>query len=45
MEQVLRRLREEYAMAGNTELFDLLKQLLPDEPGAPSRTEIAAQLG
>jgi RNA polymerase sigma factor (sigma-70 family) len=45
MEQVLRRLREEYAMAGNTELFDLLKQLLPDEPGAPSRAEIAAQLG
>jgi RNA polymerase sigma factor (sigma-70 family) len=45
MEQVLRRLREEYAMAGNSELFDLLKQLLPDEPGAPSRAEIAAQLG
>jgi len=45
MEQVLRRLRQEYAMAGNAELFDLLKQLLPDEPGAPSRTEIAAQLG
>ena len=45
MEQVLRRLREEYAMAGNAELFDLLKQLLPDETGAPSRTEIAAQLG
>jgi len=44
MEQVLRRLREEYAMAGNAELFDLLKQLLPDEPGAPSRAEIAAQL-
>lgn len=45
MEQVLRRLRDEYAMAGNAELFDLLKQLLPDEPGAPSRAEIAAQLG
>jgi RNA polymerase sigma factor (sigma-70 family) len=45
MEQVLRRLREEYAVAGNAELFDLLKQLLPDEPGAPSRAEIAAQLG
>lgn len=45
MEQVLRRLREEYAMAGNAELFDLLKELLPDEPGAPSRAEIAAQLG
>ena len=45
MEQVLRRLRDDYAMAGNAELFDLLKQLLPDEPGAPSRAEIATQLG
>jgi RNA polymerase sigma factor (sigma-70 family) len=45
MEQVLRRLRDEYVMAGNAKLFDLLKQLLPDEPGAPSRAEIAAQLG
>jgi RNA polymerase sigma factor (sigma-70 family) len=45
MEQVLRRLRDEYDAAGNAALFDLLKQLLPDEPGAPSRAEIAAQLG
>jgi RNA polymerase sigma factor (sigma-70 family) len=45
MEQVLRRLRDEFVIAGNAELFDLLKQLLPDEPGAPSRAEIAAQLG
>ena len=45
MEQVLRRLRDEYVMAGNAELFDLLKQLLPDEPEAPPRAEIAAQLG
>jgi len=45
MEQVLRRLRHEYDAAGNAALFDLLKQLLPDEPGAPSRAEIAAQLG
>ena len=45
MEQILRRLRDEYVMAGNAELFDLLKQLLPDEPGAPSRAEIALQLG
>src|SRR6266853_2949020 len=44
MEQVLRRLRDEYVMAGNAALFDSLKQLLPDEPGAPSRAEIAAQL-
>ena len=26
-------------------LFDSLKQLLPDEPGAPSQAEIAGQLG
>jgi RNA polymerase sigma-70 factor (ECF subfamily) len=45
MEQVLRRLKEEYCTAGNATLFDSLKQLLPDEPGAPSRAEIASQLG
>src|SRR5947209_6793945 len=45
MEQVLRRLKDEYCTAGNAALFDWLKQLLPDEPGAPSRAEIAAHLG
>ena len=45
MEQVLRRLKEEYHTAGNAALFDSLKQLLPDEPGAPSREEIASGLG
>ena len=45
MEQVLRRLKDEYDAAGNAVLFDLLKLLLPDEPGAPSRAQIAAQLG
>ena len=45
MEQVLRRLKDEYSTAGNAELFDSLKQLLPDEPGAQSRAEIASQLG
>jgi len=45
MEQVLRRLKDEYGAAGNATLFDLLKQLLPDELGAPSRAEIALQLG
>jgi hypothetical protein len=45
MEQVLRRLKDEYYIAGNAALFDWLKQLLPDEPGAPSRAEIAARLG
>jgi RNA polymerase sigma factor (sigma-70 family) len=44
MEQVLRRLKDEYRTAGNAALFDWLKQLLPDEPEAPSRAEIAARL-
>ena len=45
MEQVLRRLKDEYRAAGNAALFDSLKQLLPDEPGSPSQAEIAARLG
>jgi RNA polymerase sigma factor (sigma-70 family) len=45
LEQVLRRLKNEYCTAGNAALFDCLKQLLPDEPGAPSQAEIAAELG
>jgi RNA polymerase sigma factor (sigma-70 family) len=45
MEQVLRRLKDEYCTARNAALFDWLKQLLTDEPGAPSRAEIAARLG
>jgi RNA polymerase sigma-70 factor (ECF subfamily) len=45
MEQVLRRLKDEYNSTGDEELFNSLKQLLPDEPGALSRPEIAAQLG
>src|SRR5207244_620354 len=44
LEQVLNRLKGEYATAGNAALFDSLKQLLPDEPGSPSQAEIAAQL-
>jgi RNA polymerase sigma-70 factor (ECF subfamily) len=45
MEQVLGRLKDEYRSTGNGVLFDWLKQLLPDEPGAPSRAAIAAKLG
>ena len=45
LDQVLRRLKDEYRATGNEALFDWLKQLLPDEPGAPPRTEIAAKLG
>jgi len=45
LERVLSRLKDEYRAAGNAALFDSLKQLLPDEPGAPSRADIAAHLG
>ena len=45
MEQVLRRLKDEYYAAGNSLLFDWLKELLPEEPDAPPRAQIAAQLG
>jgi len=45
LEHVLSRLKDEYRVAGNAALFDSLKQLLPDEPGAPSQAEIAAHLG
>jgi RNA polymerase sigma factor (sigma-70 family) len=45
LERVLSRLKDEYQTAGNAALFDLLKQLLPDEPGSPSQADIAAQLG
>ena len=45
LERVLSRLKDEYRTAGNAALFDSLNQLLPDEPGAPSQAEIAAQLG
>jgi RNA polymerase sigma-70 factor (ECF subfamily) len=45
IEHVLRRLKNEYGATGNALLFDSLKLLLPDEPDAPSRSEIAARLG
>jgi RNA polymerase sigma factor (sigma-70 family) len=45
LERVLSRLKDEYRAAGNAALFDSLKQLLPDEPGAPSQADIAAYLG
>jgi RNA polymerase sigma-70 factor (ECF subfamily) len=44
MEEVLRRLKDEYYTAGNGDLFESLKRLLPDEPEAASRAEIAAHL-
>jgi RNA polymerase sigma-70 factor (ECF subfamily) len=45
LERVLSRSKDEYGAAGNAALFDSLKQLLPDEPGAPSQADIAMQLG
>lgn len=45
LERVLSRLKDEYRAAGNAALFDSMKQLLPDEPGAPSQAEIATHLG
>jgi len=44
IEHVLKRLKKEYRATGNAFLFDSLKLLLPDEPDAPSRAEIAARL-
>src|SRR5258705_5102514 len=45
IEHVLKRLKNEYRATGSAFLFDSLKLLLPDEPDAPSRAEIAARLG
>jgi RNA polymerase sigma-70 factor (ECF subfamily) len=45
IEHVLERLKNDYGATGKGFLFDSLKQLLPDEPDAPSRAEIAASLG
>jgi RNA polymerase sigma-70 factor (ECF subfamily) len=45
IEHVLKRLKKEYRATGNAVLFESLKQLLPDEPEAMSRAEIAARLG
>jgi len=45
LERALSRLQDEYAGTRNAALFDSLTQLLPNEPGAPSRADIAAQLG
>jgi RNA polymerase sigma factor (sigma-70 family) len=45
LEQVLTRLEIEYRSAGNTKLFDCLKEFLSDEPGRRSQAEVAAELG
>ena len=45
LEHVLVRLAEEYLVAGNSALFEQLKQMLSDEPGRPSQAKIAHELG
>jgi RNA polymerase sigma factor (sigma-70 family) len=45
LEHVFGRLKDDYQKAGNVELFDWLKQLLPDEPEAPSSADIAVKMG
>jgi RNA polymerase sigma factor (sigma-70 family) len=44
LEQVLARLGEEYQAAGNSALFEQLKQMLSDEPDRPSQAKIAQEL-
>jgi RNA polymerase sigma factor (sigma-70 family) len=45
LDRVLSRLEDKYRTRGNAALFDSFNQLLADEPGGPSQTDIAAQLG
>jgi RNA polymerase sigma-70 factor (ECF subfamily) len=45
LEVVLARLEKEYRTAGNTTLFDYLKEFLSDEPDRRSQAEVAAELG
>ena len=45
LEQVLARLEEEYGAAGQSKLFEQVKQLLTDEPDRPSQAQIARELG
>jgi len=44
LEQVLARLEEEYHVAGNSALFEQLKQMLSNEPDRPSQAKIAQEL-
>ena len=45
LERALNLLKDEYHTAGNADLFDSLKQLLPGEPDAPPQKHIAEKLG
>jgi RNA polymerase sigma-70 factor (ECF subfamily) len=43
LEQVMRRLRDEYRRAGNLRFFEQMKKILMDEPCQPSHAEIASE--
>jgi RNA polymerase sigma-70 factor (ECF subfamily) len=43
LEQVLKRLRDEYRSAGNVRFFDQMKKMLMNEPDRPSQAEIASE--
>ena len=45
MEQTVARLRQEYAVAGRSELFEEIKHFQPGEEATQSYTEVAARLG
>jgi RNA polymerase sigma factor (sigma-70 family) len=45
LDHVFGQLRDEYRRADKAALFDSLKQLLPDEPEAPSQAKIAIAMG
>jgi RNA polymerase sigma-70 factor (ECF subfamily) len=45
LEQVLASLENEYKRAGNSELFECLKEFLSDEPGQRSQADVATELG
>jgi len=45
LDRVFAQLKDDYCKAGNAELFDYLKQLLPDGPEAASQADIASRVG
>jgi RNA polymerase sigma factor (sigma-70 family) len=45
LEQVLKRLENEYRADGNARLFDCLNLFLSEEPDRPSQADVAARLG
>jgi RNA polymerase sigma-70 factor (ECF subfamily) len=45
LDRALDLLKQEYATSVNAALFDSLAQLLPNEPGTPSRAQIAQRFG